>query len=276
MTTRPTAGPASPSDGPPSGEGDGDPTSPPALESTETVASSETGETKGGGWKKMLVLAVFAGGLIAFFALGGQRWLTLEALQQNRDTLAAYTQRHFVAMAVAGALVYATATALSIPGALILSLAAGFLFGRWVGTLVVVTGATAGATAVFLAARYLFSDWARRRMPASARRLADGFSGDAFNYLLFLRLVPVFPFWLVNLVPAFTTVRVRTYVVATAIGIVPGSFVFVNLGRSLGNIRSAGDLLNRETLVAFALLGALSLVPVVVRKLRGTPKPTQP
>jgi uncharacterized membrane protein YdjX (TVP38/TMEM64 family) len=249
----------------------------PPSDSSGSTGSPDApeGGASGSGWRKALVLLVFAGGLAAFFALGGQRWLSLDALQANRDTLAAYTQRHFVAMAVAGALVYAAATALSIPGGVILSLAAGFLFGRWVGTLVVVTGATAGATAVFLAARYLFSGWARRRMPASARRLADGFSGDAFHYLLFLRLVPVFPFWLVNLVPAFTTVRVRTYVVATAIGIVPGSFVFVNLGRSLGNIRSAGDLMGGETLLAFALLGALSLVPVAVRKLRGTRTPTE-
>lgn len=252
------------------------PDAPDASPAPDASAPSGDGATeqRGGGWKKVAILVVFAGGLAAFFALGGRQWLSLDALQQHRETLAGYTERHFVAMAAAGVLVYAAVTALSIPGAVILSLAAGFLFGRWVGTLVVVAGATMGATAAFLAARYLFRDWAQRRMPPSARRLADGFSGDAFHYLLFLRLVPLFPFWLVNLVPAFTTVRVRTYVVATAVGIVPGSFVFVNLGRSLGNLRSAGDLLGRETIVAFALLGALSLVPVAVRARRGTRIPT--
>ena len=154
------------------------------------------------------------------------------------------------------------ATAFSVPGALVLSLTMGFLFGRWLGTVLVVIAATIGATLVFLAARYLFADAARRRMGALGEKINAGFTENALNYLLFLRLVPLFPFFLVNLAPAFTTISVRTFVIGTLIGIIPGSFVFVNLGQTLGRIDSLSGLLSTETIAAFVLLGALALVPV--------------
>ncbi len=144
----------------------------------------------------------------------------------------------------------------------------GFLFGRWLGTVLVVIAATIGATLVFLAARYLFADAARRRMGALGEKINAGFTENALNYLLFLRLVPLFPFFLVNLAPAFTTISVRTFVIGTLIGIIPGSFVFVNLGQTLGRIDSLSGLLSTETIAAFVLLGALALLPVLVRKMR--------
>ncbi|HEU4885443.1 MAG TPA: VTT domain-containing protein, partial [Longimicrobium sp.] len=150
--------------------------------------------------------------------------------------------------------------------------AMGLLFGRWVGTAAVVLAASVGATLAFLAARYLFADAARRRMGPRLQRLARGFERDAFNYMLFVRLVPVFPFWLMNLVPAFTPVSARTFFVATAIGIAPGTFVFVNLGESLGRIESPRDLVGPGTLLALALLGLLSLLPIAFKKLRNRRK----
>lgn len=222
----------------------------------------------GGGWRRLVVLGVLVAGVAAFFALGGGRWLSVDALQEHRGALLAFRDRNYGLALAAAVAIYALSTALSIPGGLVLTLAIGYLFGRWVGTAAVVVGATTGATVVFLAARYLVSDWARRRMGARATRVAEGFGQDAFSYLLFLRLVPLFPFWLVNLVPALAPVRVRTYVAATALGIVPGTFVYANLGTSLGGIRSSRDLVSGQTLLAFALLGLLSLVPALVRKLR--------
>jgi uncharacterized membrane protein YdjX (TVP38/TMEM64 family) len=162
--------------------------------------------------------------------------------------------------------VYTAATAISVPGAVLLSLATGFLFGRWVGTGVIVISATIGAALVFLAARYLFADAMRAKLGGKLRELSDGFARDAFSYLLFLRLVPLFPFWLVNLAPAFTDIRLSTYVAATAIGIIPGAFVFANLGQSLGRIQSTAQLVSPETLGALALLGILALVPVLAKK----------
>lgn len=219
-------------------------------------------------WKKVALAAVLLGGLGAFFALGGPRYLSFETLKEHRDDLLAFKTRHFAGMLVATAVVYALAVALSVPGGVLMSLTVGFLFGRWVGTGVVVVAATVGATCAFLAARYLFADAARRRMGPRLQRLSHGFEEDAFNYLLFVRLVPIFPFWLMNLVPAFTPIRTRTFMVATAIGILPGSFVFVNLGESLLRIHSARDLLSTTVLVSFTLLGVLALVPVVVKKVR--------
>lgn len=220
-------------------------------------------------WLKIAILAVFVAGLGAYVALGGQRWLSLDALKEHRDALLTYTRDHYPLMVVGMIAVYTATAALSIPGATILSLATGFLFGRWAGTLIIVVSATAGATLVFLAARYLLADTIQRRLGERGRRLVRGFREDAFNYLLFLRLVPVFPFWLVNLAPALTGMRVGTYFGATAVGILPGSFVFAHLGMSLGRIDSVGELLSLKVLSALALLGLFALIPVVVRRRRG-------
>ncbi len=219
-------------------------------------------------WIKPLIASVFIGGLVAFFVLGGDEWLSLEALKSHRDALLSYTEQHYWSVLVAALVGYTIAVALSIPGAVILSLALGLMFGRWMGTALILIAATLGATLVFLAARYLFAAAARRRLGARAQKIIAGFHDDAFHYLLFLRLVPLFPFWLVNLVPAFTPISTRVYVAATAIGILPGSFVFANLGQSLGRIDSAGELVSSETLAAFALLGVFALMPVAIRKWR--------
>ena len=237
-----------------------------ATEATEPDAPRAG--ARGKRWTRIALAVLLLGSLGAFFALGGPRYLSFETLNAHRDQLLAFKSRHFWPMLVAALLVYAAAVAISIPGGVLMSLAMGFLFGRWVGTAVVVVAATLGATAAFLAARYLFADAARRRMGPRLERLARGFEEDAFNYLLFVRLVPVFPFWLMNLVPAFTPVRTRTFMAATALGIIPGTFVFTNLGESLLRIRSTRDLLSTSVLLSFTLLGLLALVPVVIRKLK--------
>ncbi|MBP8295130.1 MAG: TVP38/TMEM64 family protein [Burkholderiales bacterium] len=230
----------------------------------------------GGGraWPKVLILAAFVATIATFFALGGQRYLSLETIKANRDALLDFTRDHHMAMMGIAFLVYAVAVAGSLPGAVVLSLTCGFLFGRWWGSLVIVLAATLGATLVFLAARYLFADWARTRMGALGQKINAGFSENAFNYMLFLRLVPAFPFFLVNLAPAFTSIKVSTYVLATAIGIIPGTFVFANLGERLGTIDSLSGLVSKETLAAFALLGLLALVPIAIRKFRSGRAPS--
>jgi len=137
----------------------------------------------------------------------------------------------------------------------------------------VVAAATVGATIVFLAARYIFADAARKRLGALGEKINAGFTENAFNYMLFLRLVPAFPFFLVNLAPAFTSIPLRTFVLATFIGIIPGTFVFVNLGETLGRIDSLQGLVSWETLIAFALLGVIALVPIVIKKMRSKRAP---
>ncbi len=217
---------------------------------------------------KLTLVALFVGVVVAFFALGGHRYLSLDAIKANRDALLAFTQAHFAASLAIVFVVYVAATAFSLPGGLVLSLTVGFLFGRWIGTALVVVAATIGATLVFTAARYVFADAARRRLGAFGERINAGFTENAFSYLLFLRLVPLFPFFLVNLAPAFTSIPLATYALATFVGVIPGTFVFVNLGQTLGRIESLQGLVSAETLGAFALLGVFALVPVAIRRLR--------
>jgi len=158
-----------------------------------------------------------------------------------------------------------------VPGGAILTIAGGFLFGLWPGLFYVVMGATIGATAVFLAARAGLGDLARRAGPR-ASRLKEGFRADAFNYLLILRLIPIFPFWLVNLVAALAGMRLATYVLGTFLGIIPGSFVFVSLGTGMGDIVAAGrppDLgivFRPGVLLPIAGLAVLALMPVLYRR----------
>jgi uncharacterized membrane protein YdjX (TVP38/TMEM64 family) len=223
---------------------------------------------RGARWKKLALGTVIAGSVVAFFALGGQRWLNFETVKTHRQFLLDFTHRHYLPMLAATAVVYTLATALSFPGGLAMSLTVGLLFGRWVGTGIVVVSASLGATLAFLSARYLFADSVRRRMGPRLTRLTRGFHEDAFNYLLFVRLVPVFPFWLMNLVPAFTPVSTRTFFVGTAVGILPGSFVFCYVGESLGRIESTRELVSADVLLSLTLLGVLSLVPIAWKKLR--------
>ncbi|MBD9358319.1 TVP38/TMEM64 family protein [Methylomonas albis] len=208
--------------------------------------------------------------IAAFFLFDGPQVFSLDNIREHRQALTAFTERHYLAMLLACGMAYSLSTALSLPGGTVLSLLLGFLFGRWVGTGLILIAATLGATAVFWLARYLLADWARQRLQGHAlsQKLLAGFQEDAVNYLLFLRLVPLFPFWLVNLAPAFTQVSLRTYVITTFIGILPGSFIFANLGQSLSSIDRLDDLFSWQTLLALSLLGGLSLIPVLSKRLQ--------
>lgn len=221
---------------------------------------------RGASWKKMLLGAVVLSAITAGLVWGGH--YDFDTLKAHRAELLAYTREHYAAMLLGVLVVYTVATAVSFPMGIVMTFAVGFLFGRWVATAIVVLAASVGATLAFLSARYLFAEAAKRRMGPRLQRLARGFEQDAFNYILFVRLVPVFPFWLMNLVPAFTPVSARTFFVATLIGIMPGTFVFANVGESLARIESPRDLVGPQTLLALALLGAMSLVPIVIKKLR--------
>lgn len=228
-----------------------------------------------GGWMRRLApIAALAGAALVFFALDLDRYVSLEVLRENRAFLTDYVAGHYLLSALAFVLIYALATGLSVPGAAVLTLSGGFLFGTLLGTVYAVIGATLGATAVFLAARSAFGDLLRRRAGRAVEAMREGFRRDAFNYLLFLRLVPAFPFFLVNLVPAFLGVPTRTYVLATVVGIVPGGFVFASVGSGLGSIFDGSgaigiaDVLTTQVVLALAGLGALALLPILLRRWR--------
>ena len=220
---------------------------------------------------KILVALLFATAIGAFFFFDLKTYLSLDALKANRDSLLVFTQEHYVPAVALFILVYILQTSFSLPGATIMTLAGGFLFGSLWGPLYVNIGATTGATLAFLAARYLFHQWVERKFGDRLSPIQDGFAQNAFTYLLTLRLIPFFPFFLVNLLSGLTRVKVGTYVAATAVGIIPGSVVYTFAGRQLGTINALSELVSPRLLLAFSLLGLLILIPVVYRKFTETP-----
>jgi uncharacterized membrane protein YdjX (TVP38/TMEM64 family) len=182
--------------------------------------------------------------------------------------------------------IYAIAVASSIPGASFLTLSAGFLFGTWIGGAAAWIAATIGATLIFLAARTAFGDVLRARASGWLTRLGEGFRNNAFNYLLVLRLTPVAPFFVVNLAPAFFNVKLRDYLLATLLGMIPGAFVYASVGAGLRAALETGAAANpneaaRAILLSPAVFGpilaliALALLPIVIRALRGKRAETQ-
>ena len=221
--------------------------------------------------RRLLPLLLLAAAWIAFMLAGGYRYLTFSALARNRDWLCGLVQQWGVLAAFVYIALYAALVALSVPGAVILTLAGGFLFGTWVGGLCAVFGATLGATAIFLAARAGLGGLAQRA-GRFVGKLEAGFRADAFSYLLVLRIVPIFPFWLVNLVPALVGVRLPTYLLATFLGIVPGTFVYASLGNGLGGLVEEPDLaiiFKPSLLIPITGLALLALVPVAYKRWRG-------
>lgn len=219
-------------------------------------------------WPKLTVALLFAGVAAAYFALGGERWLSLETLQASRPHLLAYAERHYWPMLLATAVAYVAVVAFSLPIATLLSLASGYAFGARVATVMIVVCATLGAAIAFSAARYVFYGFVKERAGSRAQKIIAGIAENGFYYLLCLRLVPLFPFWLVNLASALTPLKGRVFVAATALGIMPGSFLFASLGESLGSIASSGPFLSTQIMLRLGLLGILVLAPVAIKKLR--------
>ena len=220
--------------------------------------------------RRLVPLAILVAAGIGFVAVGGHRYLTASSLAQNRAWLCGLVARWGPGAAVLYVLVYAVAVALSLPSGAILTIAGGFLFGTWIGGSCAAIGATLGATCIFVAARAGLGGLAQRAGPFF-KKLEAGFSANAFNYLLVLRLVPVFPFWLVNLVPALARVRLSTFLLATFIGIIPGTFVYASLGNGLGKVVEQPDpdiLVHPSVLGPILALALLALLPVWYKRWR--------
>lgn len=247
---------------------------------------------------RILPLLVLAGAVALVFAMGWQDYLRPRVIADSTDALQTFVVEHrYLAVALFMA-VYIVVVALSIPGAGILTILGGFLCGWVIAGPAVIVAATIGATVIFLVAKTSIGDVLRARAGPFLDRFAKGFEEDAFNYLLFLRLVPIFPFWLVNIAPAFLGVRVRTFFVTTLVGIIPGTLAYSYVGGSLDSVftsaqadpgfqsclaeemsgaRAAGscnlpvdfgDLITPQILIAIVALGVLALIPVVIRRVR--------
>lgn len=215
---------------------------------------------------KISIAMVMVLALGAFFYLDLGKFLSLTALKENRDSLLAFTDANFPAAVAIFIGTYILVTGLSLPGAVILTLAGGFVFGAGWATLFINLGATTGATLAFLTARYVLRDAVEQKFGARLGPFQEGFAKNAFSYLLTLRLIPLFPFFVVNLVSGLTRVNVGTYILATAIGIIPGSFVYAYAGRQLGTINSLKEIASHNVIGAFVLLGLLALIPVVYKR----------
>jgi len=238
------------------------------------------------GLRRWLPLAVLAALMALGFAFGLHRHLTLSNLIMQRQDLAAFVDHNLGLALLAYLALYAVSVALSFPGASLLTIAGGFLFGWLLGGTVTVVGATLGACAVFLVARSSLGEVLTHRAGPFVARLAEGFRKDAFNYLLFLRLTPVFPFWLVNIAPAIFRMPLASYTLATFLGIIPGTFAYAFIGTGLDSVIAAQEaahpgcaaegtchidvsaLVTPQLLAAFFVLGIASLIPVILKRVR--------
>ena len=240
--------------------------------------------------RRLIPLAAIVLLALAAFLVFGRGAISLEALVRNRAVIDVFVTQHRVLAVLAYIGIYAGAVALSLPGAAFLTVSGGFLFGIFTGAAAAVIGATLGATVIFLVARSALGEPLLKHAGPRASQLAQGFRDDAFSYLLFLRLVPAFPFFLVNLVPAFAGVKLGTFVAATALGIIPGALVYAFAGTGLDSVIAAqksaydacmaagrtgchlvfnaGDVLTPELIGALIALGLLALLPALVKRLR--------
>ena len=223
---------------------------------------------------RLIPLAVIVLGIVSFFALGGHEYLSFDALAEHRGTLLDWYAANAVLAALGFWVLYALAVAFSLPGAVWLTLIGGFVFGTWFSMVLVVSSATVGAVLIFLAARYALADYLHTKAGAMVHKMEDGFRENAFSYLLVLRLVPIFPFWLVNLVPALLSMRLGSYAVATFIGIIPGGLVYTSVGAGLGEVFARGETpdlgLIFEPYILGPILGlcALAVLPILLKRFK--------
>lgn len=210
----------------------------------------------------VLLIAVIVG--LRFSPVGSA--LTFENLKQHRDALLVFVQDRYWLSVASFIATYIVATALSLPAGLVLTLAGGFLFGVQAGVLYVMIGATTGATIAFLSARYVLGERLQEKYRDALKKFNEEFERNGISYLLTLRLIPIFPFFLINFLAGLTRVPLQTFIWTTTLGIVPATAVFTFAGRQLGTITAASDLLSGKMILVFAALGFLALVPAIYKK----------
>jgi uncharacterized membrane protein YdjX (TVP38/TMEM64 family) len=218
--------------------------------------------------RRLLPLLLLALGCLAFYLADGGRFFDFTLLRTHQARLIGWVEQETLLAPLAFIGCYVLAVAFSLPVASFITVVGGFLFGAALGTLWSLLGATLGAALVFLAARSAFADTLRNRAGPQLKKLETAFRADGIAYLLFLRLVPLFPFWLVNVAPAFFGMALAPYILATMIGILPGTFVFAYFGQGLGDLLEAGTPPSLESaatpgiMLALCLLAVLALLPI--------------
>ncbi len=219
-----------------------------------------------------LILVALAVAAVIASGLGDH--LSLAELKARRDQLQGFVALHPVLSFGLYILIYIAVVSLSLPGALVMTLSGGFLFGPWLGAAAASSGASLGAAVIFLVCRTAVGDSLRGKAGSTISRIEEGVRRDAFSYILTLRLIPVMPFWLVNLAAGFVNIPLRTFLAATVLGILPGSLVYSGLGAGLGEVFASGQepnlrvIFEPHVLLPLVGLGLLSLLPVVLRRFR--------
>jgi len=214
--------------------------------------------------KKLAVLGAVAVLVLAFWALGLGEYLTLSYVKESQARFEALYQEKTFAVIAAYMVVYIVVTSLSLPGAAVMTLAGGALFGLLVGTVAVSFASTIGATLACAISRFVLRDWVQGRFGERLRAVNEGIEREGAFYLFTMRLIPAIPFWLINLVMGLTKMRLTTYHVVSQIGMLPGTVVYVNAGKELARIESPSGILSPRLIFSFVLLG---LFPIAAKKL---------
>lgn len=245
----------------------------PMTRAAQTPAATDAGK---GGIARFLPLALLAVGAgAAIYFLGDL--LSFQTLADNRDALIAWRDANYLIAMLVFVLAYMAATAFSVPGAIWFTITGGFLFGTVLGTGLSVLGATIGASLVFLAAQTSIGAMLREKAGSWLSKMEKGYKEGEISFLLIMRLVPVVPFWIANLAPAFLGTRISTFAWTTLVGIVPGAAVFASIGNGVGALIAQGEQPDLSVIFAPEILGplvglaVLAALPVIVKKLRGTP-----
>lgn len=212
---------------------------------------------------KIVLLLIIASAIAAFFYFNGQHYLTLEMLKAQQTSIATFRDNHAILAIALYGLIYIAVTGLSLPGATILTLAGGAVFGLFWGTVIVSFASTIGATLAFLAARFLFKDSIQAKFGDRLQVINEGMAQEGAFYLFTLRLVPLFPFFVINLLMGLTTIKVRTFYWVSQLGMLAGTLVYVNAGTQLGKLESLSGILSPPLVGSFVLLG---LFPLLAKK----------
>lgn len=246
----------------------------------ENLMSDTSQAPRNGFARHIPLLVILSVAVVGFFTLGD--YLTFETLRDNREALLAWRDGHYWVMAAAFVAIYIVIVAFSLPGAAVASMTGGFLFGLFAGTVFNVVSATIGASAIFLAARWGLGEALTSRLESSegtVRKLKDGLRENEISVLFLLRLVPVVPFFVANLVPALVGVKFRNFLLTTALGIIPGGIVYTWIGVGLGGVFDRGETPDVSLLwepfvigpiIGLCILAALPIVFKALRAKRGT------
>jgi uncharacterized membrane protein YdjX (TVP38/TMEM64 family) len=214
--------------------------------------------------KKIVILIVIAGLIVAVKVFGLDQYLTLSYLKGSLDTLKALYKDHSLMVIAGYFVIYVLTTSLSLPGASPLGIAGGALFGFWTATIVVSFASTIGATLACLVSRFLLRDWIQNKLGDKIVKVNEGVAKEGAFYLFTLRLIPAFPFWLINLAMGLTTMSLFKFYWVSQIGMLPGTMVFVNAGKELAKIESVKGIFSPGLIISFALIG---IFPIAVKKL---------